>query len=234
MTVKKLIYLIARKFAKKVLPRQMQASLRNYRTLSFFYGQYRTIEKRESLGANGEPWPWYTYPAIDYLEQLDLSNKRVFEFGSGNSTLYWEKRCKSVAAVEDNGEWYSRIRGKLSGNTLYHYAANPGEYTSKIEESGECYDIIIVDGVYRRECAEVAHQWLAVDGFIILDNSDWHASSAQLLRDSGLIQVDFYGFGPINEYAWVTSIFFRREVSLRPRFERWPKCGRGGLPQTAE
>ncbi len=31
--------------------------------------------------------PWYTYPAIEYLLSIDLSEMDVFEYGCGNSRL---------------------------------------------------------------------------------------------------------------------------------------------------
>jgi hypothetical protein len=31
-----------------------------------------------------------------------------------------------------------------------------------------------------------------------------------------MIQVDFFGFGPINDYTWTTSIFFSRDFDFKP------------------
>ena len=39
------------------------------------------------VNENNEPIPWFTYPSIQYLDQLDLSEKTIFEWGSGNSSL---------------------------------------------------------------------------------------------------------------------------------------------------
>ena len=49
---------------------------------------------------------------------------------------------------------------------------------------------------------------------VILDNSDWHPRTCALLRDSDLLQVDFAGAGPINSYAWCTSMFLRRDFAI--------------------
>ena len=47
----------------------------------------RTIDEKVCLDRNGNPIPWYTYPAIEYLSQFDYSRKTIFEFGCGNSSL---------------------------------------------------------------------------------------------------------------------------------------------------
>ena len=59
------------------------------------------------VDAAGKPIPWFTYPAIDYIRQLDLSEKTIFEWGAGFSTLFWSSRAKSVISVETDPLWYS-------------------------------------------------------------------------------------------------------------------------------
>ena len=43
---------------------------------------------------------------------------------------------------------------------------------------------------------------------LILDNSDWYPNSVAFLQENlRWIQIDFHGFGPIDNYTWTTSIF---------------------------
>lgn len=43
---------------------------------------------------------------------------------------------------------------------------------------------------------------------LILDNADWYPKSVEFIQDNFCwMQVDFHGFGPINDYTWTTSIF---------------------------
>ncbi len=69
-------------------------------------------------------------------------------------------------------------------------------------------------------CAKVAVEILnthAQEGaMIILDNADWHRGCARFLREQGLIEIDFHGFGPINCYTWTTSIFLSRNFAFKP------------------
>lgn len=52
-------------------------------------------------------------------------------------------------------------------------------------------------------------------GMIIFDNSDWYPRSIEFLRNNlNWIEVDFHGFGPINDYSWTTTIFIKPSFRL--------------------
>jgi hypothetical protein len=68
-------------------------------------------------------------------------------------------------------------------------------------------------------------------GMIVLDNSDWFPLTAAALRDYDLIEVDMSGFGPINDSAWTTSLFFHRSFAVSPRYGRLPLSPVGGVPK---
>ena len=43
---------------------------------------------------------------------------------------------------------------------------------------------------------------------LVLDNSDWYPNTVRFLQEKlGWMQIDFHGYGPINNYTWTTSIF---------------------------
>ncbi len=70
---------------------------------------------------------------------------------------------------------------------------------------------------------------------IILDNSDWYKNTAKLLRDKlDLIEVDFHGFGPINNYTWTTSIFFSRNFRFSPINDIQPHFSKAAIVQSGE
>ena len=58
--------------------------------------------------------PWFSYAAIDFLEKYLRLEMRVFEFGSGGSTLFFAQRCKSVTGVEDNAHWCEIVAAKIA------------------------------------------------------------------------------------------------------------------------
>lgn len=213
----------------KIIPRGIIQSLKNYKILSKSFGQFKSMNKWSCIDKENNEIPWYTYPAIEYLNQLDLKDKTVFEFGSGNSTLYWLKKSKKVTSVEDDKGWFSKIKKQLPESEEYILVEQKEEYINAIHNKAEKYDIIVIDGSYRKECAIEAIKCLKEDGFIILDNSDWRETASAILREADLIEVDFSGFGPINGYTWTTSIYLTRKVKLKPAFERQPINSIGSL-----
>jgi hypothetical protein len=186
------------------------------------------VKNQSCVDGDGNPVPWYTYPAIEYVKQFDFSDKVVFEFGSGNSTLFWAQRCKKVVAVENHPGWYERMKPLLPDNVEYHLHPEEDDYANCINQYEDDFDIIVIDGLCRFKCTEQAPAKLKSDGFVILDNSDWYTKSSKLLRDAGLLEVDMAGFGPITSYCWNTSFYFSRDVQMKPRTERQPVRAVGG------
>lgn len=194
--------------------------------------------------------PWFTYPAIEALQNWDLSDKRVFEWGSGYSTLFWASRAKEVVSVEHNRSWYEKIHDLAPSNvrlTLapidkkedYHPSAELREqfdaYAGAIDET---FQIIVIDGYaksrVRYQCARKALPHLDANGLVILDNSDWLPASAMFLRQAGLIEVDLSGPVPGNNYSQTTSFFFTREFDFQPASQRQPRIPIGGKPDNWE
>lgn len=197
--------------------------------LNHEYGHDSSVRRGESIGRNGKPVPWFTYPAVEYLDQFDFSQKSVFEFGAGNSTLFWCERAARVTSVEHNPEWHQRVQACLPTNGRLMLVPAASEYPLAIEKAGGPFDVIVIDGVERRSCCDFAVRHLARGGLIILDNADWHHLCAGKLRSAGLLEVDMSGFGPINDYTWTTSLFFHREFAFESRHERQPCQSVGGL-----
>jgi hypothetical protein len=58
---------------------------------------------------NGDYYPWITFPAIDFLETLELREVSIVEFGAGASTVYFALRSRSVVAYEFDSKYFSDI-----------------------------------------------------------------------------------------------------------------------------
>ena len=184
--------------------------LTNFKSLAFTYRQFVSMRSQLYMDQAGNFMPWYTYPAWEYLKQLDLREKNVFEFGIGSSSLFWAAKAKQVMAVESSSEWFKKIAMHHRSNLFINLATQKEEYLSAIATHQIKYDIIIIDGDHRLACAQLAKAHLANGGMIILDNADWFHQTVDCLRSFDFIQVDFAGFGPFNQYTWTTSIFFDR------------------------
>ena len=59
---------------------------------------------------NEEELPFYTYPAIKFIERITQKSDKVFEYGIGGSSFWWARRVKEVVSVEHNPQWIKNIR----------------------------------------------------------------------------------------------------------------------------
>ena len=197
----------------------MQKEWRTSAVLRHRYGHARTLREGSSRDAQGQPCPWYTYPAIEYLSHLDFSGMSVFEFGSGNSTHWWLGRGCRVVSVENDDGWYRLVstdpltRAAMeSGMLTYHHEPESAGYAGRLDSVA--HDIVIIDGAYRKNCidhylAVQAAQGPSASGLmLILDNSDRYPITMNRIREQlGWFEADFHGFTPIVDFTSTTSIF---------------------------
>lgn len=149
-----------------------------------------------------EKCPWLTFDAIDFLYSRDFKGKRVFEYGSGGSTLFWLERGAHCVSIEHDYLWYDRIKQIVErySNIDYRFVASevgevsnqdfsdPNAYISsgyhkkhehytnyvrQIDEfEDESFDVVVIDGRARPSC--IKHGWrkVKIGGLLILDNAD--------------------------------------------------------------
>jgi len=109
------------------------------------------------------PYPWYTRPALEIIEQWDLKGKLIFEYGAGDSTFWYRKKGAETYGVESDKKWADYV-----GYTVM--PLDKQDYIESSTYSKQKYDIIIIDGDYRDECTQYALQGLREGGFLIIDN----------------------------------------------------------------
>lgn len=178
------------------------------------YGHFVTKEKSLPI-LSDTIVPWFTYPAIEFLIQLDISEKDVFEWGSGNSSIFFANQAKTVVSIEHDYEWFQKSLTRKLPNQVIHFA-DLDSYHNTISHFEKKFDIVLIDGQSRLKCSQACVNHVKEDGVIILDNSDWFYKSAEFLRNNtDFIQLDFSGFGPINDYTWTTSFFISPRVRLK-------------------
>ncbi len=176
-------------------------------------GWVKSVRAGRSIDAGGNPVPWITFPAIAFLESRVKPTMRVFEYGSGNSTLWWAARVAFVETCEHDPDWARRVEPLLPGNARLRLIAlgQGSRYSRAAADTGQTYDIIVIDGRQRVDCARSCLPALEPDGVVIWDNSDReeYAAGYRHLLDHGFRRIDFTGLGPINAYGWTTSVFYR-------------------------
>lgn len=79
-------------------------------------GWTKSAQGNEPLDSSGAPLPWWTYPAIEFVNSMISKSDTVFEYGSGNSTLWWQERVAKVRAVEHDEVWATKVSKNLRGH----------------------------------------------------------------------------------------------------------------------
>lgn len=173
---------------------------------------------RRSVDRDQRPIPWLTYPAIDFLAERVTGGMSVFEFGSGYSTLWWAERAARVTCVEHNPDWAEEVRSMMPPNVDFnHVALEPdGDYCHMARAKRKSFDVIVVDGRDRVNCALRSVDSLSPDGVIVWDNSDRrrYAAGVAALRKRGFRQLKFRGPTPIDTWVAETSVFYRARNCL--------------------
>src|SRR5215831_9074930 len=62
--------------------------------------------------------PWFSYAAIDFLDDFLKPHMSVCEYGSGGSTLFFAQRTKSVWSIEDNPKWFDLVSRHLKKRSV--------------------------------------------------------------------------------------------------------------------
>ena len=217
--------LLARKEFANLSPAASRVALSGVDILMRLYGHGQGSPRN----AQGKPIPWYSYPAIEALSALDFRQCQVFEYGAGGSTQWWSERSHRVCSVESDPGWYSRVEKRLQSNATIILRTEIGVYSRAVEEFDQEFDVIVVDGLggnfARFECCLHAIAYLRKGGLLILDNSDYLPRSCEMLRQRGLLQVDYDGLVPQNEVAGRTSFFYSLPFSIPRQAHRFALGG---------
>jgi hypothetical protein len=176
-------------------------------------GWFRSFRDEAVVDGEGNPLPWITYPAIDFVKKRLRSDMTVFEYGCGWSTLWWASRVKAIVSVEHDKEWHDKMKRLAPRNSrIFHIDLEQGgAYSKKVAEFHAAFDIIVIDGRDRINCAKNAVKALKPDGVIIWDNSDRAAYEPgfRFLFQHGFRKIEFIGLAPLINYKSETCIFYR-------------------------
>ncbi|MBM9606615.1 hypothetical protein [Desulfopila inferna] len=182
-------------------------------------GWLRSMAESQAVDADGHPIPWITYPALDFLADRIRPFMTVFEYGSGNSTFWWSERVKRLISCEHDKEWYAEFRSKMPADITYLLRRAKGgsrEYAMEITTYGSIFDVVVIDGRDRVDCAKNSVSALRPNGVIVWDNSDRdeYRDGYDFLHKAAFKRLDFWGMGALATRRWCTSIFYRTENCL--------------------
>ncbi|MGJ5813072.1 hypothetical protein [Paludibaculum fermentans] len=156
--------------------------------------------------------PWITSGAFRFLKDKVKPGARVFEWGSGMSTLWWDQQGCEVHAVEDNQVWADIVRKRLQRGSLYHLTGL--DYVRKIGDFDPAYfNFITVDGAHRLACYRQLLERRRPGLVAIVDNTDKDRHGGDLLemdkdlgRLTGAKTFRFPGYAPGSFFVQETTV----------------------------
>lgn len=162
--------------------------------------------------------PWITFSAVKWLEAILRPDDRIFEWGSGKSTIWLATRVSSVVSVESDPEWFRKVSNwlieeKLENVNLKFIGKEPvmawKPYVDEIKAHDGKFDIIFIDGDLetRTVCAEAAVEVAGEGTVILLDNSVRMSEAAKVLEAWAAEYVTFYGAG-LRGQIWGTTFYY--------------------------
>jgi hypothetical protein len=151
--------------------------------------------------------PWWSPETIDFVASILKSTDKIFEYGSGSSTLWFAKKVMSVHSVEHNERWYGVVKKCLPKNAILTHMPLPGikrhlkrrlrgnnglrmrsswrKYPEVIKQySDKYFDFVCIDGRLRRLCSLNALSKVKPGGWFMLHDSNrfWYQCIVQQLQ----------------------------------------------------
>jgi hypothetical protein len=197
--------------------------------LRFLVPFLRTRSATGSALADG--LPWLPFRAIRWLASNTDRTMRVFEYGSGGSTLFFAKHVAEVVSIEHDPEWYARTSNALAkgGVRNYTYLLRPpapapevrfpssdpayagldfAAYVTAIDAyPAQSFDLVSVDGRARPACVLAALRKVKPGGWMLLDNSDRAHYREAIERLASYPRLDLRGIAPYLNDVTQTTIW---------------------------
>lgn len=186
--------------------------------------------------------PWWTYQSVDVVDGFLTGLRgraRVFEFGSGASTVWLARRAGSVDSVEHVAEWAGRVEALLdaspglrcrprihvpdvptSASPRTPSGAPSGQgldftgYVSVLAGSEGTFDLVLVDGRAREAALRAALRKVAPEGMVLLDDAQrprYRAVVDEARRDGWSVRRT-HGATPCQPFGRET-VLLRREAA---------------------
>lgn len=159
---------------------------------------------------NEKEYPLLTHTFVNYFSNKKLNDKILVEIGSGESTLYWEKKFKKVISYENDKNYYQKIlNSKTKNNTEINLYDKNIFQSNKFLNDIKSADYIIIDNnpnfISRYEFSVFCRENMKKDCGIILDNGTWNLEAYSYLLNNFFVK-EFPGKNKNSEVT-VTSIF---------------------------
>ncbi|AUB80753.1 class I SAM-dependent methyltransferase [Candidatus Thiodictyon syntrophicum] len=175
--------------------------------------------------------PWWCLKAVARVDAFLAArpDARVFEYGSGASSVWLARRAATLVSVEHDLAWHQVVAAQLANYANARLILAPPEahphpeqgrygsrkagwrdqtfhdYVHAIDREQGPFDLIVIDGRSRPACLEAAARRLKPDGLIVFDNSG-RSHYQQAIRNSGLQHRHYRGLTACLPYPDTTSL----------------------------
>jgi len=162
---------------------------------------YIADNSKNNFSHLNESKPWITYSSFNILLKILKPEMKVFEYGSGGSTLFYSSRVAEVISVEHDKNWFTAMKQELANREITNVKLNLCEpkkintsdkapvygtvygrgwedydfksYVTKIDEYPDAhFDILVIDGRARPYCLQHGLKKIKPGGFLVYDNLD--------------------------------------------------------------
>lgn len=180
-------------------------------------GYLTSLQHNLPVDAAGRPIPFLNYSALTLLRSRLQPHFKLLEFGSGYSTAFFSRLVASVTSIEHESDWLERVRllvADQSNVTLLHRPLG-AEYTGAAAAASTSvsgpFQIILVDGRLRHQCAVQSLGHLAADGVMIWDDSsrDRYQPGLAEIQKSGFRALRIEGLKPAGLGTDETTFLYR-------------------------
>ena len=141
--------------------------------------------------------PWLPQQANAILSSWLRKTDVGLEWGSGRSTIWFAKRAAHLTSVEHDPIWYEKVKKDLANanvtNTKVYCDKTPLK-DEEIENNpyvkiadnflDNSLDFVLVDGIFRSECALRVLRKIKLGGLLIIDNVNWYLPSTSSAPNS--------------------------------------------------
>lgn len=179
--------------------------------------------------------PWWTFEASDRVARFLATRPqaRVFEWGSGASTLWLSRRAGTVTSIEHDAEWGAIVDPVLPDNAVVKVVPprpaagdrddvrsdKPGfegldfsDYVAALDETDVLFDLVVIDGRARGACFHRAVSRLAPGGVLVFDNVDRERYREAIATSPVAIDVEWTrGLTPALPYPTRTALVRLRD-----------------------
>lgn len=142
--------------------------------------------------------PWIPFEAASAINQVALSTWRVWEIGSGYSTLWLADRVAHVVSIEAQKTWYDALNFRIDkegiSNVDLRFEWEGNRMASFAGISDGTLDLLFIDGGPRGDCLVNGFSKVRSGGYIYLDNWDndafWRQSDREFVEHHSSVLED--------------------------------------------